>query len=205
MGLDMFLNRSERGHRKADGSVSKDFSDYDSDEFGVSNSITTTTNVGYWRKANQIHRWFVENLGGGTDDCTEIPVSLDDIKGLRDICLGLIGKLDGMKLTVPDKQIKTWRKLYKGNLRKFKSSITISQDNLDLLRSLTDLWELQPEGRDICANTLPTQDGFFFGSTNYGGSYIADIANTILMLNRVISRDEGEKDYNVSFTYRASW
>ena len=26
-------------------------------------------NVGYWRKANQIHRWFVDNVQAGDDDC----------------------------------------------------------------------------------------------------------------------------------------
>lgn len=26
-------------------------------------------NVGYWRKANQIHRWFVDNVQDGDDDC----------------------------------------------------------------------------------------------------------------------------------------
>ncbi len=25
--------------------------------------------VGYWRKANQIHNWFVKNVQGGVDDC----------------------------------------------------------------------------------------------------------------------------------------
>ena len=28
-----------------------------------------TQEVAYWRKANQIHRWFVDNVQDGEDDC----------------------------------------------------------------------------------------------------------------------------------------
>lgn len=42
--------------------------------------------VGYWRKANQIHSWFVENCGGGVDKCQEIPVTRENLKELLDIC-----------------------------------------------------------------------------------------------------------------------
>lgn len=30
--------------------------------------------IGYWRKANAIHGWFVNNLAGGVDECQEIYV-----------------------------------------------------------------------------------------------------------------------------------
>jgi hypothetical protein len=32
------------------------------------------TEVGYWRKANQIHHWFVENVQDGQDDCSSYEV-----------------------------------------------------------------------------------------------------------------------------------
>lgn len=38
--------------------------------------------VGYWRKANAIHGWFVENVQGGEDDCREYPVTRDDLQKL---------------------------------------------------------------------------------------------------------------------------
>lgn len=42
--------------------------------------------TGYWRKANQIHHWFIENLAGGKDDCERIPVNIKDLKELRNKC-----------------------------------------------------------------------------------------------------------------------
>jgi hypothetical protein len=42
--------------------------------------------VGYWRKANQIHQWFVENVQNGVDNCSEYYVRLDKLEELLDIC-----------------------------------------------------------------------------------------------------------------------
>lgn len=41
--------------------------------------------VAYWRKANAIHRWFVENVQAGVDDCGEYPVSREQLMLLRDL------------------------------------------------------------------------------------------------------------------------
>jgi hypothetical protein len=48
--------------------------------------------LGYWRKANQIHNWFVENVQDGVDNCGEYAVSKADLQSLLDICLAV--KLD---------------------------------------------------------------------------------------------------------------
>ena len=37
----------------------------------------------YWRKANQIHKWFVDNIQGGVDNCEVYEVSIDQIKKLH--------------------------------------------------------------------------------------------------------------------------
>lgn len=43
--------------------------------------------VGYWRKANQIHRWFVENIQDGEDECRYYrEVTQADLGELLDIC-----------------------------------------------------------------------------------------------------------------------
>ena len=42
--------------------------------------------VGYWRKANQIHNWFVENVQNGVDDCGEYIVSPSQLRTLLEIC-----------------------------------------------------------------------------------------------------------------------
>jgi hypothetical protein len=45
-----------------------------------------TERIGYWRKANQIHRWFVENVQGGKDDCGEYYVSEEHLRKLLEAC-----------------------------------------------------------------------------------------------------------------------
>lgn len=42
--------------------------------------------AGYWRKANQIHRWFVENVQEGHDDCERYDVAREDLEELRTLC-----------------------------------------------------------------------------------------------------------------------
>lgn len=45
-----------------------------------------TVRLGYWRKANAIHRWFVEHVQDGTDDCGKYLVSREQLQELRDTC-----------------------------------------------------------------------------------------------------------------------
>lgn len=40
----------------------------------------------YWRKANQIHHWFVQNVQNGNDDCDNYVVTSEQLKELYDIC-----------------------------------------------------------------------------------------------------------------------
>lgn len=41
--------------------------------------------VAYWRKANQIHSWFVRNVQGGVDDCGSYAVSKKKLQDLYDL------------------------------------------------------------------------------------------------------------------------
>ena len=42
--------------------------------------------MAYWRKANQIHKWFVDNVQNGTDDCSHYWVDREKLIKLLDIC-----------------------------------------------------------------------------------------------------------------------
>lgn len=42
--------------------------------------------VAYWRKANQIHSWFVNNCQDGVDDCRDAYVSIDQLNTLLSLC-----------------------------------------------------------------------------------------------------------------------
>jgi hypothetical protein len=53
----------------------------------------------YWRKANMIHTWFVDTLGGGVDECQEIHVPREKLKELRDLCFEALSVPAGMSLT----------------------------------------------------------------------------------------------------------
>lgn len=55
----------------------------------------------YWRKANHIHRWFVEHVQDGIDDCREYWVSNVKIKELIDLCQSVIDKKTSPEDSLP--------------------------------------------------------------------------------------------------------
>lgn len=101
----------------------------------------------YWRKANQIHGWFVENVQEGVDNCGEYSVDIDDLKELLDLC---------------------------------KQVMSNPKD---------------------APKILPCEEGFFFGSQDYGDSYFRDIEDTISMLEDVVA-NHGDYD---TYYYSSSW
>lgn len=44
-----------------------------------------TKEIGYWRKANAIHRWFVENVQNGEDDCRDYFVTKEQLTELLNL------------------------------------------------------------------------------------------------------------------------
>lgn len=94
MGLDMYLSarRSIANYEWYDESERKLFSDtirriraedLVSDE---SPQLEIHVTCAYWRKANQIHNWFVENVQDGKDDCGDYYVSRSQLEELRELC-----------------------------------------------------------------------------------------------------------------------
>jgi len=71
----------------------QDIADVD-DIYGVSVSV----NAAYWRKANQIHNWFVLNVQRGEDDCGEYYVSHAQLKELLTTCRQALFKKDPSEL-----------------------------------------------------------------------------------------------------------
>lgn len=106
--------------------------------------------AGYWRKANQIHGWFVANVQDGVDDCKQYYVGTSKLEELLAEC------------------------------KKVKEAIAAGQ-------------------LEVAADTLPTQAGFFFGSTAYDEWYIEDINNTIAIC------EEALKDKEADYYYQSSW
>jgi hypothetical protein len=46
--------------------------------------------MGYWRKSNMIHHWFVNNLADGVDECQPIVVRREDLEQLKETCIEVI-------------------------------------------------------------------------------------------------------------------
>jgi hypothetical protein len=93
MGLDMFLNanRSFWGFNEDDQKTARaveilfpELSDSSND--GDSPIRAVVAEVGYWRKANAIHKWFVDHVQEGKDDCGDYYVSREQLTELKDIC-----------------------------------------------------------------------------------------------------------------------
>lgn len=53
------------------------------DESDVEKSATLKITVGYWRKANAIHNWFVQNVQNGEDNCGTYYVTKEKLLELR--------------------------------------------------------------------------------------------------------------------------
>lgn len=48
--------------------------------------LSVSVPVGYWRKANQVHGWIVDNCADGVDECQRIYVSKAKAEELVEIC-----------------------------------------------------------------------------------------------------------------------
>lgn len=82
MGLDMYLHAKRfLWHSEEDliKQISNNFP-----ELGDARVKEITAEVGYWRKANAIHKWFVDNVQNGNDDCGDYEVSKEQLKQLLD-------------------------------------------------------------------------------------------------------------------------
>lgn len=115
--------------------------------------------VGYWRKANAIHAWFVRNVQDGEDDCRPYSVSRKQLTELNDICKCLLHKL----------KVGSDGELVNAHLAK---------------------------------EMLPSQDGFFFGSTAYDQWYIQDLRTTCEQLEKVLAELNDDTHY---ICYKSSW
>ena len=145
-------------------------------------SITVQKVVGYWRKANAIHGWFVNTLANGIDECQEIHVSRDDLRKLRDECLQVLA-------TKPDTVIESESR-----------TVILNGDVPNLIT------ENIKQEQDKIANVMLLGDplepvaGFFFGSTEKDEWYYESLEYTVGLVENLLNADD-----DISFTYRASW
>lgn len=188
MGLDMYLSRKKfiganYEHRNVKAEVSIMVGDKKI-PVDVNKLSYIEEAVGYWRKANQIHKWFVDNCQDGVDDCRQAYVSLNQLKELLSLCK-----------QIKEKAILKEGKIQNGSTLKDGKWEPIMQDGKYI------------ENAEEIAEILPTESGCFFGSTDYDEYYMYDIDNTIEILEPLIKAEEelNEQGLYSEFYYQSSW
>jgi hypothetical protein len=131
--------------------------------------------VGYWRKFNALHSWFVENTQDGEDKCQESYVGKDQMEEL----LSTLKQVKEFLDTSPKK--KTQVKVGYSKGKEVFEEIEVVE-NTDLLDEL-----------------LPTTGGPFFGRTEYDEYYIEQVEETIELIEGLLLEEGGD------FYYQASW
>ena len=141
--------------------------------------IDVTEEIGYWRKANAIHNWFVENCGGGVDKCQLMEISKAQLetllfiaKKVKDSCVLVDGKINN------------------GYTFKDGKEVPIMEDGKYIKDS------------SVAEELLPTTSGFFFGGTEYDQWYFEDIEDTIKQITEILETTDFDNEY---ITYQASW
>lgn len=94
MGLDMYLSAEKYfGNWKHSSPEEKAAYQAITKSAGIENfscsghpALTVNVKVAYWRKANAIHQWFVDNVQNEEDDCREHYVAREQLQTLVDLC-----------------------------------------------------------------------------------------------------------------------
>ncbi len=187
MGLDMHLSRrtyvKKWDHQKPEEQIDVKVTKGGKPLVGVNAEKVSyiIEEVGYWRKANQIHSWFVENTQDGHDNNgEESHVSTKKLQELLDICKRVLAAsvlVDG--------------KIVNGYMFDGKERKPILEDGKQIADS------------SLAQELLPTVSGFFFGSTGYDQYYILDLESTVEIIEQVL-KDEKEGATGDIY-YRSSW
>lgn len=94
MGLDMYMYLKKCEHKSTfeqdyEGlypEEMKQFEEEIAERNFVSVDYEVSCQVAYWRKANAIHKWIVDNCADGRDECQEIYMPIDKLIELKKIC-----------------------------------------------------------------------------------------------------------------------
>lgn len=193
MGLDMYLKKGKKipkisfeEYKKINEKVEEEdketlekYKDYIQECGEHIHWKSLLDDVAYWRKANQIHKWFVDNVQDGTDDCDYYEVSKEDIEKLLNLCKEVI-----------DKTITKKGKIVNGQFLKNGTWQNNYEDGLVIINP------------DVAEELLPTQAGFFFGSTGYDEYYLENLKYTVDELEKILKEFDFENNYLV---YTSSW
>lgn len=187
MGLDMFLYKevyigSQYEHRKINIEEINLTAKNVKKKLSCKNLESIRYSVGYWRKANHIHKWFVDNVQDGKDDCKYYPFDKEKLLELKIVCEKVLAIRD--EIIAANKPKEPDETNYKYNERILKD---VSKGKMEELKKL-----------------LPTVEGFFFGGTEYNQYYFSDVEDTINIINECTEEEE-DSDLWTSYVYCSSW
>ena len=97
MGLDMYLNKrtyvqnwpSDKPEDRIEMTLSGNTKGINPDKIKY-----IIEEVGYWRKADAIHGWIVNNCADGVDDCQPIPMTKKKLAELHKLACLVLGSKD---------------------------------------------------------------------------------------------------------------
>ena len=83
MGLDMYIFTASKGlaEHMYVWHVNNGYWGEEYDNWRPTSGV-----IAYWRKANHIHNWLVQNVQSGNDDCGDYSLSISDMENLVDVC-----------------------------------------------------------------------------------------------------------------------
>lgn len=136
--------------------------------------------VGYWRKANQIHNFFIKSVQDGEDDCEyHHECTKEVLENLLHTCRIVLGSC-----------ATTYGKVHNGDMGTPNGWEPIYEDGQVVIDP------------SVAEELLPCCSGFFFGGSDYDEYYVSDIVNTIKILEEVLATTDFETQM---VFYRSSW
>jgi hypothetical protein len=163
MGLDMYLYASKYITDESVEEINKLANTNNLPTPDWSKSISVEKTVGYWRKANAIHGWFVNKVGNGVDECQVMYLDREPLEQLRQDCI--------VALANPSRE-------YKIENQKVFYLLC------DYLNSLET-----PIDPATYENPVPPTDGFFFGSSELTDYYYYQLEYTIDLITSLLELD----------------
>lgn len=136
-------------------------------------------NVAYWRKANQIHNWFVKNVQNGIDDCGDYLLTKEDVEELlhtTKLVLDSCKLIDG--------------KVVNGYHFENGKEVPMLEDGKVIVDT------------NVAEELLPSTSGFFFGGTDYDQWYYKDLVSTVEQLEKILEETDFDKEF---LFYHSSW
>lgn len=105
MGLDMYLNEKIITNIDCDDDEFFEYEDSFCGKRKIQKNKVCCIELRheYWRKANAIHNWFVENVQNGVDDCKEYQVSYEKLCVLKYVCEKSLDSLEFARENLPTK------------------------------------------------------------------------------------------------------